>query len=242
MTKTYGVKDNDVAAAHIVDQVLSGALRSGDRVDRNVVAAILGMSRVPVAEAIVQLERDGILRSEYYRGAFVEQFDADVVNEHYEVYGELSGLASARAAKDPTPRLLKELKEHLAVMEAAEVSADFENTLWEFRRAINDEYAGPRLRAAIGTFQTFLPRAFWLSYAGDQASMLPFYRDEYAAIRGRDPDAARWACCGRSATMASIVIAELVSRGVLSEDTTDGQGGISEQESGPRRRTRRVAG
>lgn len=215
MPKTYGVKEKDVAAAHLVDQLLTGVLRPGDRVDRNEIATSLGMSRAPVQEAILQLERDGILSTRYHRGAYVEQFDADVVREHYEVYGLLSGTASARAANAPTPRVLKELRELVQRMRDEPDSAEFEDRVWEFRRVVNHEYAGPRLRAAIGTFQTFMPKAFWVSYIDNQASMLPFYEQEMAAIQSRDPDAARAACVGRSAASAEIVIHELVRRGVF---------------------------
>ena len=34
MPKRYGVKDKDVAVAHIVSGLLDGSLRPGDRIDR----------------------------------------------------------------------------------------------------------------------------------------------------------------------------------------------------------------
>jgi DNA-binding GntR family transcriptional regulator len=40
-------------------------------VDRNEITAALGLSRVPVQEALIQLEHDGILVTHYHRGAFV---------------------------------------------------------------------------------------------------------------------------------------------------------------------------
>ena len=81
---------------------------------------------------------------------------------------------------------------------------------------INDEYAGPRLQAAIRASQTFIPRGFWLAYLNNHAEMLPFYEAETAAIHSRDTDGARAACAGRSEAMGRIMIAELVRRGVFS--------------------------
>ena len=101
MPKKYGVKEKDLVVSHVVNLVLTGKLRSGDRVDRNEIAQELGLSRVPIQEAVVQLEHDGILSTPYHRGAFVERFDESVVREHHELYGLLNGIASARAA-DPT--------------------------------------------------------------------------------------------------------------------------------------------
>ncbi len=103
MPKRYGVKEKDQVVSHIINLVLTGKLRSGDRVDRNEVAHELGMSRVPIQEAVVQLEHDGILSTRYHRGAFVERFDESIVLEHHELYGLLNGMASARAANDPRP-------------------------------------------------------------------------------------------------------------------------------------------
>ena len=47
MPKRYGVKEKDQVVAHILDLLMAGRLRSGDRVDRNEIAAALGLSRVP---------------------------------------------------------------------------------------------------------------------------------------------------------------------------------------------------
>ena len=97
MPKKYGVKEKDLVVSHVVNLVLTGKLRSGDRVDRNEIAQELGLSRVPIQEAVVQLEHDGILSTPYHRGAYVERFDESVVREHHELYGLLSGLALAFA-------------------------------------------------------------------------------------------------------------------------------------------------
>ena len=109
MPKKYGVKEKDLVVSHVVNLVLTGKLRSGDRIDRNEIANDLGLSRVPVQEAVVQLEHDGILSTQYHRGAYVERFDESVVREHHELYGLLSGIAAARAAADGLPRILDQL-------------------------------------------------------------------------------------------------------------------------------------
>src|ERR1700759_230076 len=90
MPKKYGVKEKDLVVSHVVNLLLTGKLRSGDRIDRNEIAQELGLSRVPIQEAVVQLEHDGILSTQYPRGAYVERFDESVVREHHEVYGVLS--------------------------------------------------------------------------------------------------------------------------------------------------------
>jgi DNA-binding GntR family transcriptional regulator len=215
MPKKYGVKEKDLVVSHVVNLVLTGKLRSGDRVDRNEIANDLGLSRVPIQEAVVQLEHDGILSTQYHRGAYVERFDESVVREHHELYGLLNGIASARAAVDGLPRILDQLGVLVDAMRSSRESRAFQETAWKFRNVINDEYAGPRLQAAIRASQTFIPRAFWMSYLNNHKEMLPSYEAETAAIHRRDPDGTRAACAERSAVMARIMLGELVRRGVF---------------------------
>ena len=215
MPKKYGVKEKDLVVSHVVNSILTGKLRSGDRVDRNEIAQELGLSRVPIQEAVVQLEHDGILSTQYHRGAYVERFDESVVREHHELYGLLSGIASARAAVDGVPRILDQLAVLNDAMRGSKESRTFQETAWKFRNVINDEYAGPRLQAAIRASQTFIPRAFWLSYLNNHDEILPFYEAETAAILRGDADGARSACAERSDVMARIMLGELVRRGVF---------------------------
>ena len=107
MPKKYGVKEKDLVVGHIVDLILAGDLRTGDRINRDTIAAALGVSRLPVQQAVDQLEHDGLLVSRYHRGVFVERFDEAAVREQHELHGVLNGIASARAAThvarvDPT--------------------------------------------------------------------------------------------------------------------------------------------
>jgi DNA-binding GntR family transcriptional regulator len=215
MPKKYGVKEKDQVVGYILNLVLTGKLRTGDRVDRNEVTRELGMSRVPVQEAIVQLEHDGVLCTRYHRGAFVERFDEDTIIEHHELHGVLNGIASARAATNPTPQILGLLDAVMRTLRNSKDPRAFQQAAREYRRAVNDEYAGPRLHASIRASQNLTPRTFLLSYPNIIGEMLPFYEDETAAIHRRDPVAARAACAGCAEMMAKVMVTELVRRGVL---------------------------
>ncbi|MEB4209280.1 GntR family transcriptional regulator [Mycobacterium sp. 94-17] len=215
MPKKYGVKEKDLVVSHILHLLLTGRLRSGDRVDRNEIAVALGVSRVPIQEALVQLEHDGIVSTRYHRGAFVERFDEATVLEHHELDGMLNGIASARAAASPTPRILGQLDTLMRSMRTAKDSRAFADLAAEYRRTVNDEYAGPRLHATIRASQNLIPRLFWTTHQSGRADMLPFYEDETAAIQRRDPEAARAACIDRSSRMAQTMLAELYRRRVF---------------------------
>ena len=215
MPKKYGVKEKDLVVSHVVNLVLTGKLRSGDRLDRNEIAEQLGLSRVPIQEAVVQLEHDGVLSTRYHRGAYVERFDEGVVREHHELYGVLNGIASARAATSRSPKLLDGLVAMLDALRAGKESRTFQETAWRYRKTVNDEYAGPRLQAAIRASQTLMPRTFWTAYQDSHGELLRYYEAETVAISDRDPVAARSACVDRAEAMGRIMLTELVRRRVL---------------------------
>jgi DNA-binding GntR family transcriptional regulator len=223
MPKKYGVKEKDLVVAHILNLLLTGKLRSGDRVDRNDIAGGLGVSRVPIQEALVQLEHDGIVSTRYHRGAFVERFDEATVLEHYELDGVLNGIASARAAANPTPGILGQLDALMRSLRAAKDSRTFSRVTAEYRRTVNDECAGPRLHAMLGASQDLIPRALPTAYQTGRADILPFYEDETAAIRRRDPEAARGACVARSHEAAQAMVAELSRRRIFTPPDNIGQ-------------------
>ena len=215
MPKKYGVKEKDLVVTYVVNLILTGKLRSGDRLDRNEIAEELGISRVPIQEAVVQLEHDGIVSTQYHRGAFIHRFDDAVLREHHELYGVLNGIASARAATEADPELHTTLRALTAGLRNSRDSRSFHETAWQYRQAVADAHTGPRLQAAIRAAQTFIPRAYWSAYLDAPAELLGHYEAETVAITGGDPEAARTACTAAAELMGQIMLTELVRRGVL---------------------------
>lgn len=217
MPKQYGIKEKDLVVEHVVALILTGKLRTGDRIDRNEIAKTLGLSRVPVQEAVVQLEHDGVVSTRYHRGAFVEPFDEHTVAEHHEVYGVLNGIAAARAAQDRDPAVAERLEALLAQLRTHSERRSFPALGRDFRAVINDQYAGPRLAALIRGSHNLMPQTFWQSYDHTQAELLPFYESETDAIRRGDTEAAQSANLERAARMGRIMVTELRRRGVLGD-------------------------
>ncbi|MCV7224729.1 GntR family transcriptional regulator [Mycolicibacterium komossense] len=216
MPKKYGLKEKDLVVAHVINLILTGKVRTGDRIDRNLVAKDLGVSRVPIQEAVVQLEHDGIISTRYHRGAFIERFDEAVILEHHEVYGMLNGLVSERAAADPDCQILEGLESLLATMKSTRSDAQlFQQAGWDYRRLIYETYAGPRLLALILASQSFMPPAFRPAYLVSNDEMVEVHVAETDAIRRHDPVAARAANLRRAELLGSLMRDELVRRGVL---------------------------
>jgi DNA-binding GntR family transcriptional regulator len=220
MTKQYGYKNGEDVAGQFVRMLLDGRIRPGERLDRNALAELAGVSRAPVQEAVLRLEQEGLVTTRYHRGAFVEAFDADAVRDHYAVWGLLNGEAAARAAAQPTPALDRELAALLARMETCDDGEEFDALGFEFRRQINAVVAGPRLRATLRGFLALMPETFRLIWPDHMRVILPYYRDEARAIARGHPRAARDAEQSKAAAMGELVIGVLSERGVLRPDTS----------------------
>jgi len=67
------------------DAILSGRLRGGARLIQDKVAADLNVSRVPVREALLQLEAEGLVRMEAHRGASVVWLAPEEITEIFEI-------------------------------------------------------------------------------------------------------------------------------------------------------------
>lgn len=89
---------SDRVKQYIVEAVLSGELKPGDRIVENSMAHLLGVSQAPVREAIRDLVLLGFLKTEPYKGTSVRSFTPDELWETYMVRAALESLATRLAA------------------------------------------------------------------------------------------------------------------------------------------------
>lgn len=92
------------------DRILSGAVGGGDRLVEGRLSEELGVSRMPVREALRQLAAEGLVTIEPRRGASVTQYSDDQVRELVEVRATLEGLNAKLAAKRHDPAQIAELQ------------------------------------------------------------------------------------------------------------------------------------
>ncbi len=98
------------AYIHIQDQIVSGALLGGTRLKPELIAQLLGLSRMPIREAIRQLDAEGYVTIRPNRGAVVKTRSPEDVVELFEIRAVLEGLALNLGAKRTTPEMLDELE------------------------------------------------------------------------------------------------------------------------------------
>lgn len=89
---------SDKVEAILREQIIGGGRAPGDRLNEVEIAAELAVSRGPVREAMQRLARDGLVRIESHRGAFVRVLDSDEVRALFEVRVSLECTAAALAA------------------------------------------------------------------------------------------------------------------------------------------------
>lgn len=97
------------------DMILSGTLRSGERISELQAVDITGVSRTPIRLALVRLEDEGLLQAIPSGGFMVKAFSERDILDSIELRGTLEGLAARFAAeRGASARNLEPLKECLS--------------------------------------------------------------------------------------------------------------------------------
>ena len=102
-----------VVSEQIRGQILDGKLRPGERLIEDKLSAELGVSRVPVREALRGLSMEGLVRLEPNRGATVTEITPKLVAELVEVRTLLEALNARLAARRRDPRIVALLQDTL---------------------------------------------------------------------------------------------------------------------------------
>lgn len=110
---------SQVVADELRRGILTGKRKAGDRLVEDRLSAELGVSRVPIREALRRLAAEGLVELQPRRGASVAAFSADVARDLVEVRAMLEGLNARLAARHRAPGIVAELRQVLAQGNAA---------------------------------------------------------------------------------------------------------------------------
>ena len=89
----------DALRDELEQDIVTGSLRPGERLDEQTLAARFGVSRTPIREALMQLASAGLVELQPRRGAFVASLSLREVIERFEVMAALEGACGALAAR-----------------------------------------------------------------------------------------------------------------------------------------------
>jgi DNA-binding GntR family transcriptional regulator len=99
--------------------ILFGQIPVGERILEAVIADQMGVSRVPVREALLQLEHEGLVVSAPHRGTVVIAVDEDEVEILYQLRADLEGFAVKSLMERGTNNLVEPLQKLVDQMRAA---------------------------------------------------------------------------------------------------------------------------
>ncbi|MFE4667542.1 GntR family transcriptional regulator [Streptomyces sp. NPDC056716] len=183
--------------------VFDGVLKAGQRVPQDAIADALGVSRIPVREALIALEREGWVTMIPHRGAFVNALDENSVRDHYELYGMFYGFGVRRAVERQGADLAERLQPIVRrIRKEKDAGALHELTL-NFHRTVIDAAQSPRLKTLVrqmtdivpGNFFELVPGADAVERDGTEAIVTAIERGyselaerEYAAMLRRQGD------------------------------------------------------
>ena len=205
----------DAVARYIRALIVDGVLRRGDRVPRDDIARTLGVSPIPVREAIIALDREGWLVNEPHRGAFVHGVDERWVTDHYDLMGSLYALVAARASERATDLELAELHAMGRELGRATSPDEFERVNDRVTRALIAAARSPRLDAALRGITNIVPGNFFAEVPGTMEPQRRAMRATIRAVVRRDADAAAAALRALPRTTGAAVVALLRSRDVI---------------------------
>ncbi len=179
---------------YLIDAILRGQLRPGDRIIETRIAQDLGVSQAPVREALRDLELLGFVTSEPFRGTRVRAFTHEELVQIYPIRAAIEGVAARAAAARITTEQLLALEEQIDRMREASELGD-EATAIEadiaFHRIIV-EASGNRLLEQFWTSLSLATTTFLTFSIHRRAieGLAARHEPILEALRARDPDRA----------------------------------------------------
>ncbi|MGO1118103.1 GntR family transcriptional regulator [Rhodovibrionaceae bacterium A322] len=125
-----------LVADELRERIVSGQLADGEQIRQDAVASDLGVSRIPVREALKQLEAEGLVNLVSHKGAVVAELSTSEIAELFELRllleSWLLGLAIPRMTKrdlDKAEELVERMVAYDQISEWGVLNRQFHQTL-----------------------------------------------------------------------------------------------------------------
>jgi DNA-binding GntR family transcriptional regulator len=193
-------EDGRLLSARIADEirnaVLSGEMRPGMRVRQELLAGKFGASRIPVREALKQLENEGLVVLAPNRGAWIADVNSEESVEVYKIREVVEPLAIFESVPHLTDADIASLDATVHELERVTTVEEYIQLDREFHLRTYSRAKMPQLLAMVERFwnstQHFRRQFVKESLAKDG---LPFSDPQHLllmdTIRGRDAEGAR---------------------------------------------------
>lgn len=138
--------------------ILQGDFQPGERLIQEELASSLGVSRMPVREALRRLETEGLITLSPHRGAIVKSLNAEDVKEIYELRSTLEEKAVTKSVEHLNVEEISRLEELTQIMKQSESAEEFVEANIEFHRILIKHCPWNRLVSFIETLWNGFPQ------------------------------------------------------------------------------------
>lgn len=208
-------------ATYVRELIISGRVRKGEFLRIDAIARAMQISSTPVREGLLLLQIEGFVRLSPRRGFQVVGFSRQDVRDIFWAQATLAGELAARAAgaitEDELPELDRLLAEHAAAIEAGD-EPRYTRLGHQFHRAINLAARSARLAVLLGTMAKQLPNRFYGMMEGQIRGALDYHPRILAAIKARDPDAARALMSEHIVSGGELLVQRLEEQGIWTDE------------------------
>ncbi|MEV7096727.1 GntR family transcriptional regulator [Amycolatopsis sp. NPDC051045] len=181
-------------ADRIRDAIFDGVYAPGGQLREVELAEALGVSRGPVREALLRLEREGLVRSEWHRGTTVTALSGEDVAELDSLRAALDHLAVGLVVARASAEALTAIDAVVRRMERAAGEHEMVRCDLEFHDAVYGAAGHRRLREAWQAIRSqvhlFLLTRIGVATDGYLAGIPAEHRELAAALRARDGETA----------------------------------------------------
>jgi len=160
--------------------ILDGTIVAGQQLVQDDLARAFGTSRIPVREALRQLESDGIIAYHPHRGASVALLSARDVKEIYEMRVPLEKLALRLAVPNLERETLTAAARAIDDSAGSSSAVSFGRLNWRFHQALYEAANRPRLVRTIRNLYIHASR--WPPFAKEQRKLFAAIVAEHRAI------------------------------------------------------------
>ncbi len=120
------ISKKDRVVALLKEAILSGKINSGDPIVESQVARQLGVGQALIREALIELEHQGFVQRQPYRGTRVTTLSRGDIEQIFRLRGELEPLAAQWAKENATRDDIEALRELVEGMRQGAADLDLE--------------------------------------------------------------------------------------------------------------------
>lgn len=184
---------HELIADSLRQAILAGQLEPGERLNQEEMAKLFGVSRMPVREALLKLEVEGLVVSNLHKGFAVTELSADEVEDIFTIRMTLEGLATRLAVQNMTQERLNQMAELLQQQERyiddlrlrLDINRAFHSTIYNAAKR-------PRLAALITNLRNIVEAysRIYISVEGRTEATLQEHQAIYEACLQGDSELA----------------------------------------------------